>query len=457
MHPKRILFLLVGGLYLASFIGGAARAEFTGGSDGSDGALDCVWLGAHATCDHNPCACSQGESCTCTLDLGLAKDGHWRDSPGGGSGIYDANQWAVVFKLATLEIPANVTIKFKNHPSGAPVVFLVQGDVDVYGTVNLDGQDAIAVAAMPSFSEPGPGGFPGGAQWNPTALVGSLGFGPGSAQQFTNSPVTGCFSGRVTNGSTTCPLGQAYGNEESFPLIGGSGGGTRGNTFVSWVGGAGGGAILIASASEIHLAPGSAISVLGGVGINWSPCCAGQFSYAGHGTAGAIRLLAGAKVSGPGALRIDGREAATGGGSQPGGRGRLRIEAPTIDVSLPTVEESAGVSLSFTPGEVFPGADAPILEILSVDGSNAPADPQAGPRTTDVEIDTDEGALIVIRAWNIPAATTVKVRVVPIHGGEVIIESTPLQEQSDQSLRASAVVPFPPGRSEIQLRANWTP
>jgi hypothetical protein len=121
------------------------------------------------------------------------------------------------------------------------------------------------------------------------------------------------------------------------------------------------------------------------------------------------------------------------------------------------VEESAGVSLSFTPGEVFPGADAPILEILSVDGSNAPADPQAGPRTTDVEIDTDEGALIVIRAWNIPAATTVKVRVVPIHGGEVIIESTPLQEQSDQSLRASAVVPFPPGRSEIQLRANWTP
>jgi hypothetical protein len=32
------------------------------------------------------------------VDLSIAQDGHWTD-PGNGNGVYDAEQWAVIFKL----------------------------------------------------------------------------------------------------------------------------------------------------------------------------------------------------------------------------------------------------------------------------------------------------------------------------------------------------------------------
>jgi len=95
-------------------------------SDGSDGAF-------------NPTA-------NVEVDLSQAVTGApgvWGEpwlQPGTGTGVYDADKWAVVFKYSSVNIPSGVTVTFKNHASRAPVVWLVQGNTTIAGTVNLDGQ-----------------------------------------------------------------------------------------------------------------------------------------------------------------------------------------------------------------------------------------------------------------------------------------------------------------------------
>lgn len=96
------------------------------------------------------------------IDLAAAPTGRW-DAPQreplrpgiGGVGIYDPDQWAVVFKYNRVRIERNVTVKFLNHPSRAPVVWLVKGDVEVHGQVNLDGKRDVW------HGDGGPGGFRG--------------------------------------------------------------------------------------------------------------------------------------------------------------------------------------------------------------------------------------------------------------------------------------------------------
>jgi hypothetical protein len=72
------------------------------------------------------------------IDLGQAA-GAW-DAPSAGKGIYDKDQWAVVFKYSQVAIPPGWQIGFCNHPSRAPVVRLVQGDVTIGGTLDLRGE-----------------------------------------------------------------------------------------------------------------------------------------------------------------------------------------------------------------------------------------------------------------------------------------------------------------------------
>lgn len=143
------------------------------------------------------------------------------------------------------------------------------------------------------------------------------------------------------------------------------------------------------------------------------------------------------------------------------GNGRLRLESPlfALDPS-PTPDPVNGFTMSTTPGGVFPDlVMTPVLELASVGGVTAPVDPAAGALTTDVTIDTDKETLVTVRAWNIPAGTQVTIRVVPVFGDEMITTTSALvaSGQPDGSLEATALVVFPPGRNEIQLRANWTP
>lgn len=138
-----------------------AFAQLTIPSDGSDGTF-------------SPAA-------NVEIDISQAVTGTWSDdnSANSGKGIYDATKWAIVFKYASVNIPEGVTVTFKNHASRAPVVWLVQGDVMIAGTVSVNGKPGVDGTESAVPVEPGPGGFRGGAS-GPAGNGAGLGPGDGS-------------------------------------------------------------------------------------------------------------------------------------------------------------------------------------------------------------------------------------------------------------------------------------
>ena len=149
-------------------------------SDGSDGALNVT--------------------ANTVIYLSQAVTGNWtnNNTANAGKGIYDPNKWAVVFKYSSVNISGGA-VSFINHPTHAPVVWLVSGNVTNNGTISLGGQSFSANYS--DAAEPGPGGFRGGT------LVMS-GFGPGGGYSYYGS-------------YSSPPYG--YGNQQIVPLIGGSG------------------------------------------------------------------------------------------------------------------------------------------------------------------------------------------------------------------------------------------
>ncbi len=318
-------------------------------SDGSDGAL-VVGVGQNVV-----------------IDLSQAPTGTWSDAASG-DGIYDPTEWAVVFKYSVVVIAEGATVSFTNHPSRAPVVWLVQDSVsvDTTATIDLTGADGTG-----GFSEPGPGGFRG-AEDGP-------GLGPGGAH---NTSIYGGGSygtGGVFGGSI-------YGNERVLPLIGGSGGSSQTSGGFA---GAGGGAILIAAGTTITLS--GTIDASGGD--------FGAFS-AGGGAGGGIRLIA-ETVEGNGTLLCD---RGLGSGGRNGGFGRIRIETNNRDftgTSTPAFTEQ--VPLVSTDAEVWPPSDAPTVTVLSVDGESVPAEPTAEySGTGDVFTTASAPVTVLIQAMNVP-------------------------------------------------------
>lgn len=168
-----------------------ALAQLNVPSDGSDGALNITT--------------------NTVIDLSKASYAAWNqnNSTNAGNGVYDGNKWAVVFKYSSVTIASNATVTFLNHPTHAPVVWLVQSNVTINGNLSLDGSDW--TGAYPDYlvpTEPGPGGFRGGAY---SSSGGSAGYGTGG----------GCNS--VNCGGAN--YGSGYGNPQVIPLLGGSGSG----------------------------------------------------------------------------------------------------------------------------------------------------------------------------------------------------------------------------------------
>jgi hypothetical protein len=388
------------------------------GADGSDGPLNCATLGL------TDCAttCTAGSPCEREIDLSLAANGSWQDaSPVEGQGIYDAEQWAVIFKYSSVDIPEHVTVKFKNHPSRAPVMWLVSGPVTIAGTINLDGADGHGNNDPPTYAEPGPGGFRGG-RGSTENLHQSGGFGPGGAACGTEtSQCPGAGGGYGSAGVTTwCSVaGGTYGNPGVFPLIGGSGGSGLGYGSEGAGGGAGGGAILIACPSTITL-PGM-ITARGG---NGGPFSGGY--EGGGGSGGGIRLIAHSISCG--AAQCGGQEGllrATGGttGAGNGGDGRIRIEANDnglLDLGEPAYTEG----LPGTNPTIFKksATATPTIAAVTLGGALVPDDPRAGLTVgeQDVFLTTPGATQLEIRVKNVPINTPVdaqvKVRVVSAIG-----------------------------------------
>jgi hypothetical protein len=288
-----------------------------------------------------------------------------------GSGVYDPVQWAVVFKYSSVYIASNATVSFINHQTHAPVVWLVNGNVTINGTVNLDG---LSSTTDPNYlTEPGPGGFRGGAGPNGNGP----GFGPGGG----------------TGGYIPPSYFGSYGNLQVLPLIGGSGGSGYGTSN----GGAGGGAMLIAATGSMNLTNGY-LHANGGNGNN-------TFN---SGSGGGIRLVA-SQISGNSSSSI---QALAGGGiSAPG---RIRLEADSVNGSLNINPATAGVLPDSPVVKIFPDTNAPTVTILSVAGiSSGLADPKAimssGVNADDVTLVTTNVVTIQLRTQNFPTNGTVNV------------------------------------------------
>jgi hypothetical protein len=77
----------------------SACAQLSVPSDGSDGALNIT--------------------SNTVIDLSKALTKTWSD-PSSGNGIYDSNQWAVVFKYGSVNITTGAMVTFTNHYANPP-------------------------------------------------------------------------------------------------------------------------------------------------------------------------------------------------------------------------------------------------------------------------------------------------------------------------------------------------
>jgi len=183
------------------------------------------------------------------------------------------------------------------------------------------------------------------------------------------------------------------------------------------------------------------------------------FSHtAGQGSGGAIRLrsptvsfAAGSSADARGGVS-PGCCCDTGGDSFRGGKGRVRIEASTVN-NGGTI--SGSQSIVNAPSVVFPAAPPPQLYVTSVCGQSAPLDPMWGIDSSDVDLNSASACTVNIEATGVPVGTIVVVRAIPARGSIISVNSTPMVDAGGGLRTATASVAFPAGRAELQLRANW--
>ncbi|MCC6142499.1 MAG: hypothetical protein IT368_01710, partial [Candidatus Hydrogenedentes bacterium] len=374
------------------------------------------------------------------VDLSLADDvNNLSDAHTATEGVYLADQWVVVFRYTSVNIPTGTTVTFTNHPSGAPVMWLVSGDVVIDGTVSLDGQAGHPMANR-YFAEPGPGGFRGGLSRTSTNIADeTTGFGPGGGGIHLDPGQTllGSYGTVGTYG-----LGRTYGNTEILPLIGGSGG--AGTTNVGYTGGgAGGGAIFIASISQV--------SIMGSIHANGGD--AGK-SHAG-GSGGAIKIVADA-ITGSGTLNATGGYSASSAiDFSNGGFGRIYLAANSnLITTAGTPAYAAGVPSD--PIVLFPSTLSPKAYAIKLDEVDVPADPRGeGPVNADLGLENIGPRTLTIGTEYInPEGGTVAVRVIP-HAGPALPEifAVPVAGGTFAFSTWTATVDLPAGYTTIQVYA----
>ncbi len=372
-----------------------------------------------------------------TIDLSQAATAAWNaPSPVSGRGVYDPEKWAVVFKYASVNIPANVVVRFKNHDSRAPVVWLVQGDVTIHGEVNLDGEGGpSAFDDGQRLAEPGPGGFRGA----PGAPNGATGLGPGGGGPASQGFPAGAGT-YATPGDSRTLRASTYGNSGILPLIGGSGGGAAAANRNGW-GGAAGGAILIASRSSfmlegrIYSGPGLA----GGNNIN-------------RGSGGAVRLVA-SEIKGRGLIDVTDTRFRHDN-TRRSGDGRIRLETPSYAASFVLIPRTLAVPPQ-NPPAIWAPENAPQARVLSVAGANVPVDPRSNLTASgsDIELSSPGEVEILVETRQMPLDATVEVIVNSLNGFALRKNAT--HQSGDANIATwIARVAVPEGFAAVQVRAT---
>lgn len=389
-----------------------------------------------------------------------------------------------VFNFTTVDIPAGVSVTFKRNAANTPVYILATGDVNIAGTISVNGENGrdgtsvstgnIGEPTVPVYGgKGGPGGFDGGrgglySQAVYPELAPSAGLGPGGGKIYNSS--NSCYSysprvksggggGYLTDGGRTyynCLVnGNAYGNELLIPLLGGSGGsgGFAGYGYSGYPngggGGGGGGAILIASSGAIVVT--GAVTARGGTGGK------GNIYSGGSGSGGAVRFIANT-IRGNGVISAAGGDRQGGynwdyyGGN--GAPGRIRLETYILERTAQTDPVASTIS---KPKSVFV-ANLPTLTITSIGGTPVPGGSTGSFETPDVTLPsvTTNPVTLNISAVNVPVGTTVSITVVPKSGESSTFTSTPLSG-TDAGSTATVDINLPTGvTASIQASATFT-
>jgi hypothetical protein len=319
-----------------------------------------------------------------------------------------------IYHYTSVNIPTGVTVFFTPNANNTPVVWLVQTDIIIGGSINLDGKSSFAGGVG------GPGGFVGGN--GGLGLPGGGGLGPGGGVASTQhgSYGTGYWGGNgsyATMGgvgsvymvNSQAAAGNTYGNIFILPLIGGSGG--AGSSSECGAGGAGG--LLIAASGTITLS--GTISANGGSGTQ---NCGG-----GGGSGGSVRLVA-ATLTGGGSI-------STMGGSSPyydspfnywspAGKGRIRLDS-LVNTLSGYGQFQGDVSSGFQPIIIPAPTQQTHLAISSIAGISVPSNSPGTLLNPAVIIPGQQvnPIPVVVQCSNIPLNTAITVEVHPAIGATV--------------------------------------
>lgn len=388
-------------------------AQVNSQSDGSDGAF-------------NPAS-------NTTVNLDLAPTVANYLVPGTGNGVYDPARWAVVFKFTSVNIAAGRTVTFANHRTTAPVVWLVQGDVTIAGTLDLDAQYAPVGGGQ--LSIPGPGGFRGASD-DPAGLTRGAGYGPGGSTNSNGYGSEGASYATQPTAGSAAGYGPVYGNPQILPLIGGSGSKVLAGN--QWPGGAGGGAILIVANGTI---------TVNGTIRSTGSSAAPVLDY-NSGSGGAVRLVANS-FAGAGSVTALSR-------GSTGGVGRIRIERLQPGGSFAgTVNPVASSIVLPDPNPIlFPTSTHPTLTVTHVDNVPVPADPLSNFNAPDLQIAPAATSIVRLQATNVPTdgSWRVQVRVVPRSGVDRFANATFISGNQGISTW-EATIAIPAGGSAVIARA----
>lgn len=416
----------------------AAAAIVVPGANGSDGALNIT---------NNT-----------VIDLSLAVTGSWdavANATNAGKGTYDPARWAVVFKYSNVSIRSNATVTFKNHPSRAPVVWLVSSNVviEAGSLVDLSGQSS-GGTLWATLAEPGPGGFRGGAEYVGFGAGSGPGFGPGggAAGGYNSSGgyweiYGGKSAGHSQNSSFWQLFEGVYGNPSLLPLVGGSGGGGMWDSNRQGGGGAGGGAILIAAQGTNAIA--GRVHAIGGQGT----ARGGDRDGRGNGSGGSIRVVSDVLMGG-GVLDTRGGEYWNSGSP-----GRIRLERVSTDGVMTFNPQTPSVVplQAGAVAQVWMPTNGPSVRIVSIGGVAAPADPRAsfGGAGADVSLPQTATVPVVLETTNVEDASKVKVRIMPRANAQLVEKEATLQQvvsTSPRVIRWVVDLPTSGGYAAIQAR-----
>jgi hypothetical protein len=342
-----------------------------------------------------------------------------------------------IYQYTSVNISNGVTVTFIPNTNNSPVMWLVQSNCTITGTVSVKPPDTTdSVVGVNG----GPGGWRGG---NGSLSQGSFpgsGFGPGGGKVWTSADWNGgngsyaTLGNRNTSQQTTNQQGYTdymnpqhlpgdiYGNNFEMPLLGGSGGSGGPNNG----GGGGGGAILIAVSGTLNIASPGGINAGGGNAYytyrdnngNWW-----QVGNGGAGSGGAIRLIA-STLTGNGILDARGGSAqyglhcgfySCGSYDNNAGDGRIRIEGLADTFTGSTY----GMTTRGFTGIIFlPTNQQPRLAISSVAGQPVSSNPTGSVATPDSLISSQQSnpIPILVNCVNVPLNSDIIVEVRPASG-----------------------------------------